>query len=121
MAIIIKKRFFSQEKVMELICEGSLRENEAHEMVRTAVHCAHEFELEFIALNFSGLRFINSIGLTQMLSLKRQLTQKRIKLALVSLSDAMKRVFEKTQFSELFPCFENVNILIEEKIHEKRR
>lgn len=61
-----------------------------------------------LIIDFSGTRFVDSIGLGALVSILKQSALKQKKIVLVSLSPQVRQIFELTRLYRLFEIFATV-------------
>ncbi|MDQ1336385.1 MAG: hypothetical protein QG552_3335 [Thermodesulfobacteriota bacterium] len=68
-----------------------------------------------LIVDLGGLEYISSAGLRSILTIAKNLKTKQGKLALCSLRDTVKEVFEISGFSTIIPVCESVAAAVKEK------
>ena len=66
-------------------------------------------EVPGLIIDFSGTRFVDSIGLGALVSILKQSALKQKKIVLVSLSPQVRQIFELTRLYRLFEIFATVD------------
>lgn len=62
-----------------------------------------------LILDFSGTKFVDSIGLGALVSILKQSAQKQKKVVLASLSTQVRQIFELTRLYRLFEIYDTVD------------
>jgi anti-anti-sigma factor len=67
-----------------------------------------------LVVDFEGLEYISSAGLRSILTIAKNLKTRKGQMALCSLRDTVKEVFEISGFSTIIPVFESIDAAIKD-------
>ena len=77
------------------------------EEFKTKTAALIDSEYTEILLDFSGTKFIDSMGLGSLVSILKQATQRKKQVALCALSPQVRQIFELTRLYRLFDIFDS--------------
>jgi anti-anti-sigma factor len=100
----ITKRYIEEDEILEIVLAENLISSKAGEFKEFFTACIDESPSN-ILLNFGDMAFLDSSGISSLVTMHRKLKKKNITLAIYFESEVIEEVFVLTKLNKLFKIF----------------
>lgn len=113
----ISKKYIEEDEILEILIEGNLISSKAGEFKDYFVKCIEESPSN-ILLNFGNMDFLDSSGISSLVTMHRKLKKLNITLAIYFESDVIEEVFVLTKLNKLFKIFRVYDDAVDELLDD---
>ncbi|MCO4781420.1 MAG: STAS domain-containing protein [Candidatus Cloacimonetes bacterium] len=100
----ITKKYIEEDEILEIVLEENLISSKAGEFKDYFLACIEENPSN-ILLNFGDMAFLDSSGISSLVTMHRKLKKLNITLAIYFESDVIEEVFVLTKLNKLFKIY----------------
>ena len=102
----------NEDQMIVIDLEGAIN-SQAEQAINQAYSEANSYNTDAIALNFSGVDYINSTGIALIVELLAQARKSHKRLVVYGLSDHYVEIFQITRLSDFMDIFDNETSALE--------